>query len=425
MFSAIYNGAMLLFALLFLPKLLWQRIAHGKYKESFADRLGFRLPQFSPSEDQKVIWIHAISMGETRAIIPLYHLLRQNNPNAAVVISSTTETGHAEAKRSMPDANAHFYLPLDLSWIIRRLVKRVRPQILILCESDFWYHLISIAKEEGAAVCLVNGKVSERSSRRFQKIPFFTQRLFRGIDRLCLQSARFLERFSLMGLPQEKLFVTGNIKLDVLPKQMSREEKEQFCQKLGIEAGDRVLVIGSTHAQEEEWLLAALQGVWEKIPRLKVLIVPRHPERFAEVAQKMGDRGISIGRFSENTCPGKALILIDAMGLLNQCYQLAEVAIVGGSFVSHVGGHNVFEPVLFGVPTLFGPYMHSQLDFKELVLSAQAGQQVSLEELPTQLLSLLENRPHYAQMQAQCHSLAQTVPGASKRTFDAIRKFLQ
>ncbi|MES2122531.1 MAG: 3-deoxy-D-manno-octulosonic acid transferase [Chlamydiota bacterium] len=424
MFSLLYNGAILLFALCFLPKLLWQRMRHGKYKESLGARLGLKMPQFFPREGELVFWIHAISMGETRAVIPLYRLMRQTYPNAAILISSTTETGHAEAKRSMPDARAHFFLPLDLSWIMRRLIKRLRPHALILCESDFWYHLIAIAKEQHAHVCLINGKVSERSCSRFQKIPFFTRRLFQNIDYFCLQSERHLQRFSLLGIPSEKLLVTGNIKLDVVPKKMTAEEKEQFCQTLGITTGDRILVIGSTHDPEEEWLLAMLDTLWKKIPRLKVLLVPRHPERFGDVAQKIAQKGISYGQFSQKSCKEKPLILIDAMGLLNQCYQLADVAIVGGSYVAHVGGHNVFEPVLFGVPVLFGPHMHSQLDLQELVINGKAGLQVSLEELPDAILSLLENPEKHAAMRTHCLSLAQSVPGATQRTFGAIQQFL-
>ncbi len=424
MFSLLYNGAILLFALCFLPKLLWQRVRHGKYKESLGARLGLKMPQFTPSEGEQVFWIHAISMGETRAIIPLYRLMRQTYPKAAILISSTTETGHAEAKKCMPDAKAHFFLPLDLSWIIRRLMKRLRPHALILCESDFWYHLIAIAKEQGASVCLVNGKVSERSCSRFQKIPFFTRRLFQNIDCFCVQSERHLHRFSLLGIPSEKLFVTGNIKLDVVPKKMSAEEKELFCHALGIAAEDRVLVIGSTHDPEEEWLLSILEPLWKKIPRLKVLLVPRHPERFNSVAQKIAQKGISYGQFSQKNGKDKPLILIDAMGLLNQCYQLAEVAIVGGSYVAHVGGHNVFEPVLFGVPVLFGPHMHSQLDLQELVLNGKAGLQANIQELSDALLSLLENPEKQAEMRTHCLSLAQSVPGATQRTFSAIQHFL-
>lgn len=421
MISFFYHIALFLFAIGNLPKILWQWAVLGKYRESLGQRLGFSIPQITASK-KKSIWIHAISMGETRAVVPLFHKIRTAFPDLPIVISSTTETGHAEAKRSMPDAAAHFFLPLDFSWIIRRLLHRVNPAALILCESDFWYHLLTLAKEEGVSTFLVNGKISERSCLRFQKLLPFAKRLFGAIDHFYLQSERFYDRFLSLKVPAEKLTVTGNLKFDAAPREMSEREKEEFRQQLCIDPAVPVLVVGSTHAPEEEWILSALDSIWRKIPQLKVLLVPRHPERFAEVSQKIEARGISFARYSEGKKQPAQLILIDAMGLLNHCYQLATIAIVGGSFVSHVGGHNIFEPVLFGVPVLFGPHMHSQLDFVDLVLQAQAGIQTQIDGLPTELMRLLEKSDFHRKMQQNCLVLARSVPGAAQRTFAEIEK---
>lgn len=418
MFSLFYNLCLAILALFALPKLLWQWGVLGKYRESLRARLGFSLPNFIPKKGQQVIWLHAVSMGETRALVPLFHLIRNACPNAAIVISTTTETGHAEAKRSMPQAQAHFFLPLDFSWIIRRLLNHIRPTTLILCESDFWYHLLKIAKEKQVLITLVNGKISERSCRRFQKVPFFTRRIFGNFDVLCVQSERHRERFLTLGISPEKIHVTGNLKLDASPQKMSIVESQALKERLGIQ--EQVLVIGSTHAPEEELILSALQSVWEKLPHLKVLIVPRHPERFTEVANLFQQKKIPFQRFSQEKNHNHRLILIDAMGLLTQCYQIANLAFVGGSFVSHVGGHNIFEPVLYGVPTLFGPHLHSQLDLRELVLNAQAGKETSLDELPQTLLEFLSN-PSLRQKHIQaCHQLTHSVQGTAARTFQFI-----
>src|SRR5579862_10058779 len=188
MFSLIYNLALFLLAIIALPKLLWQCIMHGKYRQSLKGRLGITLPNFTPIQGKEVIWIHAVSMGETRAVIPLDRKIQQAYPNVSIVISTTSETGHAEAKRSMAQADAHFILPIDFSWTIRRLLKHLQPSRLILCESDFWYHLLQKSKEKGVRIDLINGKVSERSCRRFQKFGFFTRKLFTHFDHLCVQS---------------------------------------------------------------------------------------------------------------------------------------------------------------------------------------------------------------------------------------------
>lgn len=420
MFSLLYDLALILFAAIALPKLLWQWSMLGKYRESLSARLGYTLPSFSPKKGQKVIWIHAISMGETRAVIPLFHLIRNAYPKAAIVISTTTETGQSEAKRSMPGADAHFFLPLDFSWIIRRILDQIQPDTLIMCESDFWYHLLKMAKQRGTHIALVNGKVSERSCRRFQKVPFFSRRLFSNFDVLCVQSQRYRERLHSMGVPLEKMHVTGNLKFDAPTKRMETLELQSLRESLRIKGQDRVLVLGSTHAPEEEWILTALERVWKKLPELKVLVVPRHPERFNEVAHLFQERGLAFRRFSERKKIDQRLILIDAMGLLNQCYQIADIAVVGGSFVSHVGGHNIFEPVLYGVPVLFGPHMHSQPDLKELILTAGAGREVKIETLSDELLKFLEDPILHQKYSEACLELADSVQGATQRTFEYI-----
>jgi 3-deoxy-D-manno-octulosonic-acid transferase len=417
MFSFFYNFSLLLLALFALPKLLWQWCVQGKYRQSLKARLGISSPSFTPQKGQEVIWIHAVSVGETRAAIPLFCKIRAAYPNAAILISSTTETGRAEAMRSMPEADAHFFLPFDLSWIIRRILRQLQPTRLILCESDFWHHLLKIAKERGAKIHLVNGKVSERSCRRFKKSPFFARQLFAHVDFFCVQSERYRERFISMGIPYEKIDVTGNLKFDLREKKMSMSEKTTFKESLGITPHDQVLVVGSTHAPEEDRILSILSLVWKKIPDLKVLLVPRHPERFNEVAHLLEQKAIAFCRLSEKRNASERLILIDRMGKLNQCYQIADIAIVGGSYTSQVGGHNIFEPIAFGVPVFFGPYMHSQPDLEEIVLTSGSGKQVSIEQLYEHLIEVLEKPAIRHKYIDACHQLAQSTKGATERTF--------
>jgi 3-deoxy-D-manno-octulosonic-acid transferase len=417
LFSFFYDLVLLLFA---LPYITWQRLFGGKYKESFSARLGFHLPQFPPSD--KVIWIHAVSLGETRAVIPLYQQLRKAHPDTRFVISSTTETGHREAKRGMPDAAAHFFLPLDLSFIMKKAMKQIHPQTLILVEGDLWYHFLTSAKKQGARCFLVNGKISERSANRFKKIPFFIHRLLACFDGICLQSERFYQRFKELGADPSKLVVTGNLKYDFVVPHLTPTEKDQLKEELGITEQDRVLVIGSTHDPEEEELLTALEPVWKKIPHLKVLIVPRHPERFPLVAALLEKRHISFFSYTQRSQKrgGERVILIDTMGLLLSCYQLADIAIVAGSFTDRVGGHNIMEPSQYAVPVLFGPYMHTQLDMVDEMLRAGAGLQVSLNELDKALLTLLLTPGKRQQLGSAGLTLTQSMKGATQKTFQII-----
>lgn len=427
MLEFFYNCILFFYAACTLPKFLWQWCILGKYRETIKQRFGFELPSIKPEAGQKLLWIHAVSMGETRAVIPLYRRFRAQFPDLKIVISTTTETGHAEAKRSMPDADSHFFLPFDFSWIIRKFMRALQPSYLILVESDIWYNLIQCAKKQGAHVFLVNGKISERSARRFEKIPFFTKQLFSFFDLLCVQNTIYRDRFFSLDVPLSHLVVTGNIKLDVAPKRLSHDEAQALKGELGIEQQDRVLVIGSSHEPEEEWLLTALSSVWQQIPNLKVILVPRHPERFSRVASLLKDKQIDALIYSkrEERRGGERVILIDAMGMLNSCYQIAHIAIVAGSFLTTVGGHNIFEPVVFGAPVFFGPHMHSQPDFPVLILKGEAGRQVTLQELPKALLELLQNEELRQRYIEAGQTLVQEVEGSIGRTFAQLLPYFQ
>lgn len=420
MFSLLYDLVLFFVGLAALPRLLWERLRYGKYKNSLRQRLGLKLP--SQIQGDQVIWIHAVSLGETRAVSPLYDALRKKFPNASFVISSVTETGHAEAKRTLSGASSYFYLPFDFSWLMRKLATRIKPDLFILVEGEFWYHLLKEVKSTGARALLVNGKLSERSFKRLLLLPFFAKKIFSLIDRFCLQSERYAERFVKLGIPEEKISITGNLKLDITPELMSLEEKERLKRELGIGSEERLVVLGSTHAPEEEELLFHLGPVWKKVPHLKVILVPRHPERFAKVAAGVQAGGHSLLHYSSREKRGgdERIILIDEMGLLHKCYQIADIAVVAGSFVKQVGGHNIFEPVQVGVPVLFGPHMLAQKDLLELVLSSGCGFKISLQELSDKVLELLSDPEKWKQIHRNCLRTELQARGSTERTLAEI-----
>ncbi len=414
----LYNLVLLLFSLFALPKLLWGLWRHKKYRRSLGERLGKKIDDIEPSLGKKPrIWVHAVSMGETKAVAPLIKKIREEFPEAALFFSSTTETGHDEAKRLFPGLDGYLFLPIDFSWVIRRFVGRVKPDLLILSESDFWYNLMHAVP----LVVLVNGKISLRSYRRFFFFRFFAKRLFAPLRLLAVQSERYGIRFQKLGVSPEKIVVSGNLKFDqpIVPI-----DKREWRQKLNIGPSDPVIVLGSTHAPEEEEVLDALGHLTARFAGLKIIIVPRHPERFDAVAGLLEKKGIAYARFSRiaDAKGFEHIILMDAMGLLSLCYQIAHVAIVGGSFSSLVGGHNIFEPAALGVPVLFGPHMESQKDLVDLVVSAGAGVQVELKDLESVVARLLENEP--AAMKEAGRRLAAEVYGATDRTWKALRPFI-
>lgn len=429
MFSFFYNLALFIIGCIALPNLLWHWFRHGKYRSSLGMRLGFKLPQISHQKGKgaPVIWIHTVSVGETRAVSSLYKRMRESLPNTVIVISTTTETGQAEAKHCLNGADGYFFLPLDFSFIIKKIIRHICPNVLILVESDFWYHLLHEAKQSGAAVLLVNGKVSERSAKRFTFVKSFAKRIFASFDLICLQSERYLERFLKMGVSPAVLTPTGNLKLDVSSKKLTSAEIKFWKEDLGIAENDRVLCIGSTHDPEEEKLLSALDPIWKVLPQLKVILVPRHPERFATVSSQIQEKGYSQISYSERARKkgNERVILIDVMGQLSTCYQLAEIALVGGSFIDGVGGHNIFEPVEIGIPVLFGPYMSGQLDFVDLIVNGHAGRQLSLDQVTSTLLELLQDGSKYAAMKKSVIQLNQETKDSTERTWLAIHPYLK
>lgn len=403
---ALYSCGIVLYALALLPK-----IFSRKYRASFLQRLG-KLPPFAP--DDHVIWIHAVSMGEVSAAEPLFSLLRKSHPNSQIICSTITDTGQAQAKKLLPGAALYFFLPLDFSWIMRRLVRRLRPQLFILVEGDVWYNQLFYLKQQRVKLAVVSAKLSDRSFQRWKLFPQLAKEVFSLFDILCVQNASFAEKFARLGVPVSKIHVTGNLKWDSRIHKLSAEKMLEWKRALRITSQDRIVVIGSIHPGEEEILLRAIQPLWEQIPHLKILLVPRHPERFAHL-KGSGDTPMGAYTKRSDLTGSERIVLIDAMGLLPACYQVAEIAIVGGSFVPGVGGHNIFEPIALGVPTIFGPYMDKQRELQDSVLRSGAGKQESESTLAKAILPLLDPQQRIPYQQA-CHRLTEQMQGSAQRT---------
>ncbi|MBA2368267.1 MAG: 3-deoxy-D-manno-octulosonic acid transferase [Candidatus Protochlamydia sp.] len=413
-------------AILAAPKMLYHLYKHKKYLGSLGPRLGLNYPIFEKSH-HPLIWIHAVSMGEAKAVVSLARELKFHYPNARLVVSSITETGHAEVQRSFPFADYRVYLPFDFSFIVRRIMQQASPDVVILCESDFWFNFLRYAKKEGALLALVNGKISSRSKNRFRAAPFFSKPLFNLFEVLCIQNEFYAKRFLQAGAPSMKMEVTGNLKLDDEYPQLCPEETAEWRKKLGIGPDQLVLTIGSSHHPEEQLFLTHLKDIWKKYPELKVLIVPRHPERFKEVESLLENEDLSWISFTDINCrTGKEqVILVDAMGMLRMCYQLSDIALVAGSFTSKVGGHNILEPCWYGKPVLFGPFMHTQLELVDYILNANAALQVSMETLKDQIELLVTDAYLRSTMGQNGLELIQSLKGSTQRTLLAIEHLFE
>lgn len=419
----IYNLVLFVLAVIAFPVVLYRVIVKKKYRTSIWQRFGFGFPIIEKG-NRPLIWIHAVSVGETKGIANLARIIKNEWDNPILLVSSITETGHAEAKRSLPFADYHVYLPIDFPFIIGPIMRRIRPDYVILTESEFWFNFLRGAKKVRAKTALVNGKISVRSLERFKKYRRFHQALFSMIDYYCVQSDLYASRFKELDIPENKITVTGNLKYDeaddFLPKDLLLEWKR--C--LGIADDQLVLVLGSTHDPEEKLIFNTMIEVWKKIPNVTVIVAPRHPERFPEVRNILDQLQIPYVAYSqkESRKGYEKVVLIDSMGLLRKCYQIADVALVAGSYTPRVGGHSIIEPCHYGIPVIYGPYMHTQQDMVDLVQKYQAGLQVPPEGLYEALTKLLSNADEREKLGDAGMKMIKNLHGITKKTEKSLRE---
>lgn len=420
-FSIAYEIGLFFVFLAFLPKALYECLRYKKHRSNLIKRLGVGFPKILPKGKGPVIWIHAVSVGECQAASALVKRLQSEIKEATIVISSVSETGHAEAKKSCPTADHHVYLPFDFYLCVERVLRRCTPDLVILVEGDFWYRFLKQTKKRGAIALVVNGKVSKTSAERLTRLSFFAKRLFSLVDFICVQSELYQERFLAIGVPSSKLKVTGNIKCDSLPASLPEEELSQLRQKLHLKPQDKVVVIGSTHAPEEELILNQLVPLQKKYPDLKLIVAPRHPERFSEVAAIMQKHGLEFGSWTKGAATANPQsFLIDAMGVLRKCYQLADVAIVAGSFTKRVGGHNIMEAQVFGIPVICGPYMYSQPQLIECAKYYNAIMQIDADQIGQSVDQIMSDPATKLQLGNSALAMVAALRGATDRTVRTI-----
>jgi 3-deoxy-D-manno-octulosonic-acid transferase len=365
--------------------------------------------------------MHAVSVGEIHAIAGLAKKLKEEIEHLTLVISSTTETGHAEAKKTLALADAFVYLPFDFWFCVKKVLSRCTPDIVILSEGDLWYHFLHEAKKKGAITLITNGKMSKRSAARMTRFSYFGRKLVSLIDHFCLQNELYKQRFIQTGVPVSKVSITGNSKADALPQPLQGSAIDELKQKLGVKTDDLVLVIGSTHDPEEELLLKEIAPLIQQFDRLKVIIAPRHPERFGVVSALIEAQGLSYASWTKGaTSDNPQVFLVDTMGVLRHCYQLADVAIVAGSFTTKIGGHNILEAQCFGIPVITGPYMYSQPQLIENALAHNAIIQTDINGIQGILENLLSNAERRSEISKNALEMIAAMKGSTQATLSVI-----
>ncbi|MBF0462347.1 MAG: 3-deoxy-D-manno-octulosonic acid transferase [Magnetococcales bacterium] len=420
MIHALYTLLLLLLLLVTLPLWIWRYYRTPKYRHTVRQRLGLGLP-ILPSGPR--IWVHAVSVGEVLAAQGLIQQLAARFPDHAILLSTVTKTGQQIAQ-TVPGVAATFYLPIDLPWIVRRVVRHLRPRCLIVLETELWPMLFHVLAEQQIPVILVNGRLSPRSFRHYCKFLRFMKLFLAPVHLFAMQSAADAQRMQGIGAVPARILVTGNIKYDQAMQPPDPARLAELAQRLPRPEG-LIWLAASTHPGEEEIILACFTALQRDFPPLRLILVPRHPERGAEVAALVQRQGCTGVRFSQLTGAWQeAVLLVDQVGWLTRLYGYAHLAFVGGSLVPH-GGQNMLEPASWGLPIVFGPHTFNFKDVTRQLLEAEGAVQLQrAEELLPVMRALLADAPRQQRMGAQAKWVIAQNTGALARTMGAIDDLL-
>lgn len=405
----------------------YRSVSRGR-KSAFAERLGW-LPKDlrATLHEQPVIWLHAVSVGEVIAARPLLQGLRGRYPGHKLLLSVTTETGRGVAEHDQL-ADRVIYFPFDIGPAVRRVLDSVQPRVVIIMETEIWPLFTLEASQRGIPLLLANGRISDRSSTRYRRLAWFFRPVLAGFACLGMQTDLDRERIIAAGAPAERSQVLGNLKYDIPCGPVPVEQRLELRRQYAMAADNLVFTAASTHSGEEQAVLAAWRELAEQYPEARLVLVPRHPERSAEVARLVEQSGFKARRRTElavdRLLAADELLLVDTVGELTNIYRLSDVVFVGGSLVQN-GGHNLLEPAACGVPSLFGPHMNNFKEVAALALQYGAGVQVAdateLQAAVSDFLISLELRQVIG---ANGLKMMRVAGGATQRYLDALDQVL-
>jgi 3-deoxy-D-manno-octulosonic-acid transferase len=407
------------------PWLIAAAIRQGKYRAGWREKLFGLVPVRSGTAP--CVWIHAVSLGEVSLIASLVRELRARRPDCEVAVSTTTLTGHALAKSRYPELRV-FYCPLDFSWAVRRAIARLRPSVLVLAELELWPNLISECRRVQVPVAIVNARLSDRSFRGYGRFEWFARQLLSMVDVIAAQNELYAERFRALCAPPEVVRVTGSLKFDGAETNRDNPATQQLRRLAGFAPEDIVLLAGSTQDPEEQLVLATFKRMVAAHPRLRLVLVPRHPERFGAVAQVLAASGVSWQRRSEldtaAPAPDCRVLLVDRVGELAAWWGTATIAYVGGSMGAREG-QNMIEPAAYGAAVSFGPRTRNFRDVVQALLAADAAVVVRDHvDLTAFVRRCLEDPGYAAQLGQRAQSAVASQLGATRRTLDLIERLL-
>ncbi|HTR27035.1 MAG TPA: 3-deoxy-D-manno-octulosonic acid transferase [Terriglobales bacterium] len=418
-----YSALLALFLLVTIPYWLLQMLRHGKYREGMWHRFGNVPPHLLRFPEGQRIWVHAVSVGEVVAASGVIESLRDEFPEYRVLVSTTTSTGQRLAAKKFGQENV-FYFPLDFVFAVRPYLEAVRPELCVIAETEFWPNFLRLARKDGACIAVINCRISDRSLPGYKRLRFWLPKVLTNVDLFLAQTEEDRRRLVEVGAAAAKVSVSGNLKFDVAPP-----AEPSIVASLRA-AFDRtgtgpILVCGSTLEEEEGLLLSAFRNILATHPKAVMILAPRHPERFAEVAalvDQLGFRSARRSLWSGEPLAG-GVLLLDSIGELAALYSLATVAFVGGSLVPR-GGHNILEPAMFGVPVVTGNHYENFRDIVDFFLSRNAVRVVGMAELALVFMELIDNADERMKLGRNALAALESQRGATARTISALKELM-
>lgn len=408
----IYNFLSSIAILLYLPWII--------FKKGPENRLNFIRERLGIAEYAKTdIWVHAVSVGEIIATVPFLKALKKEFPEKKITVSTTTYTGQSVARESFPEAERIMYIPADSSLCVARVVRKMRPSIFVAVETELWPVLFRTLRENGCRVVTLNGRISNHSFRGYKRIKPLLKWLFPNIDYLYMQDDEYASRIIELGAHKDKVGVMGSFKFDIEMK-----ETEGLPWLRNIRGG--ILLAASTHKGEDGIILDAYRRIREKAPGLKLIIAPRHPERFDGVGDLIKESGFAYVRRSSldgESAGSSDIILMDTIGELSRAFAGVTITFIGGSLVP-AGGHNILEPAYWSRPIIFGPHMDNFPISKDFLEQSAATEANSSEEIAKTVVSLLNDRERAEAMGRNAKRIVEKNRGAVKKAVELIRSYI-
>ena len=403
------------------PWLLYSALRHGKYRQGWGAKFFGRVP--IRTGERRCVWLHAVSVGEVNLLKPLITAIEQRYPEWECVITTTTRTGYELARKKYAPRNV-CYCPLDFTWAVSAALRRLRPDVLILAELELWPNLISAAKRRGVSVAVVNGRLSRKSWQGYSRVKRWVAAWLKQIDLFVVQNKEYAERFVDLGAPAERVRVTGSMKFDGAQSDRLNPLTQRLATLVDIQPDDVVFLAGSTQHPEEALAIETYKTLAAEHPQLRLMLVPRHPERFGEVADLLTRSGVRWQRRSEIERTGldreARVLLIDTVGELGGWWGTARLAFVGGSMGSR-GGQNMIEPAAYGAAVSFGTETHNFRDVVGLLLGRDAATVVRNGRELTHWVRRCLADPKFVEQQGQtARQLVFEQQGATNKTLEQL-----